>query len=124
MMKTRTIVAGLASILAACNPSSKTADFIPGTYVNHAESAYSVANDTLAISADRDNANVYHIVRRTGFRRKKERQVPQYQVKTFIGIWSEQQQILQISQNGVLILFHPDKNELSIENSTYLKLKK
>jgi len=115
---------GLVSILTACNHPAKITDFIPGTYVNHAESVYSVANDTLAISADRDNANSYHIVRRTGFWRKNERQIPQHKIKTFIGVWSDQQQTLQLNQNGVLILFHPAKNELSIENSIYLKLKK
>jgi hypothetical protein len=125
-MKIRIFMAGLALGVAACNPSKKTTDFIPGTFVNHAESAYSIADDTLVISADRGNSNSYHIIRRTGFQRKNGNRVqaPQYKVKTYTGIWNEQQQTLQLTANGVLIIFHPDETRLSIESSIYSKLKK
>ena len=125
-MKIRIIMAGMALGVVACNASKKTTDFIPGTFVNHAESAYSVADDTLVISADRDNSNSYHIIRRTGFQRKNRNRVqaPQYKVKTFTGIWNEQQQTLQLTSNGVLIIFHPDVAQLSIESSIYSKIKK
>jgi hypothetical protein len=113
------------SLWSACtNSSHRVTNFIPGTYVNHAQSTYSAANDTLLITQDEQNLNSYHITRRTGFRRIKDGklQPPEYQVKSLTGIWDDGKQTLQISQNGILLLFQPDQDKLLIENSEYRKL--
>jgi major membrane immunogen (membrane-anchored lipoprotein) len=112
------------SLLAACGNKAQTIDFIPGTYVNHAQSAYSIADDTLVIIPDALTQTNYHIIRKTGFRRIKDSKLRpvEHRVKSFTGLWDEQKQTMQITQNGVLLLFHPDQNKLLIQNSEYRKL--
>jgi hypothetical protein len=108
------------SLWAACT-NHKTTGFIPGVYVNHAASAYSVADDTLVITLNQGN---YTVVRRTGFCRIKDgkQQAPEHRVKPFNAVWDEQKQLLQLTQNGVVLQFRPDENELLIENSVYHKI--
>ncbi len=114
------------SLWAACtNSNHKVTDFIPGTYVNQAQSTYSVANDTLRITRDGQNPNSYRVMRSTGFQRIRDGklQSPEYKVKSFTGIWDAQKQSLQLTQNGSILLFQPDENQLLIENSIYHKIK-
>jgi hypothetical protein len=54
------------SLLAACTGKNAKVISIPGTYVNHAQSPYSIADDTLQISQDAADGNSYHISRKTG----------------------------------------------------------
>lgn len=111
------------SLWAACT-GNKTKDFIPGTYVNHAQSEYSVANDTLIITKDQHSPISYHISRRTGYQRVKDSklQPEQHQVKSFTGLWDTEKQTLQLIPNGIILLFQPDQNKLMIENSAYTKI--
>ena len=109
----RILFAGLLLIMAACT-QSKVTNSIAGIYVNHAESAYSIADDTLIIAKD------YRITRRTTFKRKGG--MSQHKVKNYTAVWDESKQALQITQNGTLLLFRPDENKLLIENSEYRKL--
>lgn len=114
------------SLWAACtNASHRVINFIPGTYVNHAQSEYSIADDTLLITQDQQNPNSYHITRRTGFQRIEDGKPgrEERKAKTFTGLWDAGKQTLQITQNGIILLFQPDQNKLLIENSTYTKLK-
>jgi len=113
------------SFLAACTSKSKQViEFIPGTYVNHAQSEYSIADDTLQIIPDASTGNSYQISRKTGFRRilNGKLQPEEHQVKSFNGLWDEQKQILQITQNGIILIFQPEGNKLFIQNSEYRKL--
>lgn len=105
------------SLWAACTNSTKqTREFMPGTYVNQAKSDYSVANDTLVITPD------YRVTRKTGFSRIINGQPgpAQHKVKSFTGIWDAQKQTLQLTQNGIIILFGPDG--LEVQNSKYKRL--
>jgi len=112
------------SLLAACSNKSQTIEFIPGTYVNQAKSQFSIANDTLLISPVENTPNSYLIIRNTGFRRIEMGQMLplEQKVRNFNGTWDEQQQTLQIMQNGSVIIFQPKQNRLLIQNSTYRKL--
>jgi hypothetical protein len=113
------------SLLAACSSKSQQAiDFIPGTYVNHAQSAYSVADDTLQIIPDVMTENSYHVIRKTAFRRilNGKLQPEEHQMKSFNGLWDEQKQILQLMQNGIILVFQPDSNKMVIQNSPYRRL--
>jgi hypothetical protein len=114
------------SLWAACtNTQKQVKDFIPGTYVNHAQSAYSIADDTLQIMPDALTENSYHVVRKTGFSRvlNGQLQAPQHQVKSFTGVWNVRQQTMQLTANGVILQFLPDSSELRVENSTYHKIR-
>ncbi|WP_214071882.1 hypothetical protein [Mucilaginibacter sp. dw_454] len=113
------------SLLAACGGKSREVrDFIPGTYVNHAQSAYSIADDTLVIKADALTENGYQLTRRTGFSRvlNGQLQATQHKTKVFTAVWDEAKQTLQITQNGLIILFQPGGHQLEIANSKYRKL--
>jgi hypothetical protein len=108
------------SLWTACT-NHKTTNFIPGIYVNHAQSAYSIADDTLVITLNQGN---YTLIRRTGFCRIKDGkpQPAEHKTKSFTGIWDNQKQTLQITQNGILVQFRPGENDLLIENSVYHKI--
>ena len=109
--------------LAACSSKDSQTGFIPGTYVNQAQSEYSVANDTLIITEAEHTENIYLITRKTAYRRIREgKLLPQhFQVKRLTGTWDPQKQLLQIMQNGTLISFLPEQNKLQIGNSEYWK---
>jgi hypothetical protein len=113
------------SLWTACtNSKNQTADFIPGTYVNQAQSEYSVANDTLVIEPAKNTENIYLITRKTGYRRITDGKVqaPQFKIRKLTGTWDAQKQILQIMQNGTLVTFQPEQHKLMIESSEYWKL--
>jgi recombinational DNA repair ATPase RecF len=111
--------------LAACqSENSKVKDYIPGRYVNEAQSEYSVANDTLIIEPARNTESIYTITRKTGFRRitQGKLQSLQQQVKHWTGEWDGQKQTMQIMQTGNVLLFNPEKGTLLNGNSEYRKL--
>jgi len=113
------------SFLAACgNKNQQVKDFIPGAYVNHVQSAYSIADDTLQIIGDAATGNNYRISRETGFIRiiSGKLQPKEQQVKQLNGLWDMQKQILQIMQNGIILIFQPGDHKLVIQNSGYRKL--
>ena len=122
-MKTLIFIAGLAMLFAACTQSQKVANSIPGTYVNHAESAYSVADDTLIIS-ENGGSNNYQVTRKTTYQRKANNklQPSQHKAKSYAAVWDKDKQTLQLTQNGTVLLFRPNENKLLIENSEYRKL--
>ncbi|EHQ24626.1 hypothetical protein [Mucilaginibacter paludis] len=101
------------SLWTACT-SNKTTGFTPGTYVNHAESTYSVADDTLKISAD------YQITRRTTYHRTNGQ--PKHLTKHFTGVWDENKQVLTLTQTGTVLLFRPAEKTLLLGNSIYRKI--
>jgi hypothetical protein len=117
-------VAALLGLAACHNESDSLKDFIPGTYVNQAQSEYSVANDTLVITQAAHTENIYLITRKTGFRRITDGKVQQLQhkVKHWTGTWDTQKQIMQVMQTGNFLIFQPEKNNLLINTSEYWKL--
>jgi hypothetical protein len=113
------------SLVAACSdPQKQVKDIIPGTYVNQAQSAYSIASDTLVIAPDALTETGYHITRKTGFSRIAAGKPgpEEHKVKYFTGVWDEQKQTFQITQNGIMLLFQPGANQLTVLNSKYRKL--
>ncbi len=113
------------SLWAACTNKQKEAkDFIPGTYVNQAQSAYSMANDTLVIQVDPLTENSFRVTRKTGFRRILNGQPgsEQHQAKIFTGIWDDSKQALQLTQNGIILLFSPGARQLEVQNNQYRRL--
>jgi len=97
-------------LLSACGRSPQATGFRPGTYACHAESAYSVADDTLTV---RRNLTV---TRRVTFRRRGGSL--QHTTFTYTGIWDGQK--LQLAQNGVILVF--SQNKLTVQNQIYRKL--
>jgi len=123
-MRTIYFIAGLTVILAACNSKTTSSDFIPGTYVNQAQSNYSVANDTLVIEAAKNTENIYLITRKTAYRRISDGKVgePQYLRRQLTGTWDPVKQTLQVMQNETVIIFQPEQHKLLIGTNAYWKL--
>ena len=116
-------IAGIG--LTACNHNNNAVpDFIPGSYVNQAQSRYSVANDTLIIEKAKSTDNIYLITRKTGYRRITDGklQALQHQVKHWSGTWDSQKQILEVMQTHAVYIFQPDKSSLLNGISEYRKL--
>jgi hypothetical protein len=115
----------ILGFLSACSSGSEAViSFIPGTYVNQAQSEFSVANDTLVIEQAKNTDNIYLIIRKTGYRRITDGKVQQlqHQVRHWTGTWDIQKQLMQIMQTGNTLIFQPDKNNLLNGNSEYWKL--
>jgi hypothetical protein len=123
-MKQLLLLTGLAIILAACQNNNSVGDFIPGTYVNQAQSEFSVANDTLVITKAANTDYIYLITRKTGFRRIAEGKLSplKHQVKHLTGNWDPVKQVMQLMQNETTLIFQPDQNKLFIGSNTYWKL--
>jgi hypothetical protein len=125
-MKRILLMLAIAGIgLTACNHNNNAvADFIPGSYVNQAQSRYSVANDTLIIEKAKSTDNIYLITRKTGYRRiiDGKLQALQHQVKHWSGTWDSQKQILEVMQTHAVYIFQPDKSSLLNGISEYRKL--
>lgn len=117
-------VIAIAGILVACHSISHDQSFIPGTYVNQAQSEFSVANDTLVITQAKNTDNIYLITRKTGYRRitNGRLQSLQHQVKHWTGMWDNQKQLMQILQTGNTLTFQPGQNSLLNGSSIYGKL--
>lgn len=111
----------LIGFIAACN-TNKTRDYIPGTYINHAESEYSIADDTLVI--EQQEKNLYTIHRKTGFQRVEEGKLgrPEYETEEWKALYDEVTESLQETKKGKLITFHPDTNKLMVGKREYQKI--
>lgn len=123
-MKQLFLLTGLAIVLAACQNYNSAGDFIPGTYVNQAQSEFSVANDTLVITKAANTDYIYLITRKTGYRRIGDRKLHplKHQVKHLTGNWDPVKQVMQLMQNEITLIFQPDQNKLFIGSDTYWKL--
>ena len=109
--------------LAACNQKAdKVKAFIPGTYVNFAQSAYARANDTLIISLVKDNT--FLITRNTTYQAiRNGRLLPRYrQVKQFNSLYDGQNQVLDETTTGRIFRFDPAKRMLKVNQAIYTRI--
>jgi hypothetical protein len=120
MKKAIISILSIAGILVACHSINR--DDIIGAYTNHAESAYSIADDTLTITATASET-VFTVVRRTAFRRivNGKPDSLQHQFRRWPATWDTQQKQLMILQTGAIFSF-PDRHSLLYGNSVYRKL--
>jgi hypothetical protein len=123
-MKQLFLLTGLAIVLAACQNNNSAGDFITGTYVNQAQSEFSVANDTLVITKAANTDYIYLITRKTGYRRIGDGKLYplKHQAKHLTGNWDPVKQVMQLMQNETTLIFQPDQNKLFIGSNTYWKL--
>jgi len=111
----------LVAAMTACN-SDKTQDFIPGTYVNHAEGDYSVASDTLIIKSQENNSYLIH--RKIGFHtiRNGKPGKEQYEKEEWRATYNTENKTLTETSKGKVITPLPEANKLLVERSEYLKI--
>jgi len=120
MKRTILSIIAVAGILVACHRISSST--ITGTYTNHAESQFSIADDTLIIKSTGSD-NIYTVTRNTGYRRivNGKPDSLRHLSKKMTGTWDEQKQQLVILQTGSLFTFPPDGKSLLYGNSEYSK---
>lgn len=112
----------LGLVIAACNAiTGKTV--LEGTYVNHSEGKYSVADDTLMVETGDGNLVLIH--RRTGFRRltngrpgKKE-----YEAEEWKAVWDKDERVLKELRKGKLLYLDRDSAALILGKRVYRKVK-
>ena len=124
-MKTRALSAAVISLLmAACqSQTSKTQDFIPGTYVNFAKGDYAIANDTLLITQLSDNN--YQLIRKTTYQAIRNGKLLPKHHKTdkLVAVYDPQKLELDETTTGRVFRFDPDKHILLIKQASYQKIK-
>ncbi len=122
-MKNTIISGALAVLLMTACTSDKIRDFIPGTYVNHAEGEFSLADDTLIIEPIEQNN--YIIYRKTGFQKINEGKPGQWEHETeqWQAIYDESTKTLQETKVGKQMTFYPDSAQLKLSKRSYSKIK-
>ena len=121
-MKTNIILFAIAAVLLAACSNDQTRSFIPGTYVNHAESEYSVADDTLVIEAT--ESNNFRISRKTGFNQIRNRKQGrrEYETEDWTTIYDEGTKTLTETRKGKLLTFYPETGRLFVGKKEYRKI--
>jgi len=114
-------MAFVALLFIACNGISQ--NNITGTYVNHASSEFSVADDTLIVEHDKDHNYLIH--RTTKFQvideaGKKGR--PQHETEEWKAVFDEGSQSMTENRKGRIISFDLTKGVLTLENSSYQRI--
>ncbi|MCQ6958316.1 hypothetical protein [Mucilaginibacter aquariorum] len=117
------IIAGFALLIAGCGGSKNPE--LTGVYVNNAESEYSVATDTLIITAVNLATKTYSIERRDAFQRKRNGQkLPaEFRKETWQAVWNTDQQVLAETELGRQIYLSDDPKGVKLKNSVFLKIK-
>lgn len=118
-MKVNIILIAIVAVLIAACTSDKTREFIPGTYVNHAEGEYSIASDTLIIEAS--ESNNFTIERKTGFKRIRNGKTgkQEYETEDWKAIYDEGTKSLTEFSKGKLLTFYPEANKLMVGKREY-----
>lgn len=122
-MKSLLFVFWLPLLWGGCKgEAGKVQDFIPGTYVNSARSAYSVAYDTLVIKGE--GPLHYLLERRTAFQAVREgKLLPlRHKVAVFETLFDPVKLELSEPQSGRVFRFDRDKGVLLIHQAVYRKL--
>ena len=115
-------------LLNSCNTLFSSDDkikaFLPGTYVNLAESEFSKAIDTLLIRKEGLDGNTYSITRKVSFQRIRAGviQPKEYQREQWVAIYDEKQEVLHEMKRFRTICYVPEKSKLWLANNEYEKI--
>jgi hypothetical protein len=110
-------------LLAACqSKTAKVQSFIDGIYVNHAQSEYGIADDTLIIK--QVDGNNYQIMRRTTYQAIRNGKLfPKHsKVQNLNAIWDSNKQELDELITGRVFRFDVAKKLLLINQASYHKI--
>lgn len=123
-MKTqfKLLLCGLTLIVACQSKSAKVQAFIDGMYVNHAQSAYGLADDTLTFS--HTDGQHYSITRRTGYQAIREgKPLPKkHRLEKVEGDYDAQTGLLHETTTGRVFRFDPDQGILLLKQAVYRKI--
>ncbi|HWZ35202.1 MAG TPA: hypothetical protein VNW51_03540 [Mucilaginibacter sp.] len=120
--KVKIMLCGIALIAACQSKTSKVQSFIDGIYVNHAQSEYAIADDTLIFT--HTDASHYIITRNTGYQaiRNGRLLTKKHKAEKLDGNYDAQNEVLNETTTGRVFRFNPDKGNLMMKQAIYRKL--
>ena len=110
-------------LLAACQrKTAKIQSFIDGIYVNHAQSEYGIADDTLTFA--HTDGQHYMITRNTGYRAIRNGKLlpKKHKMEKVEGDYDSQTNLLNETTAGRVFHFNPVKRLLILNQAVYRKL--
>jgi len=110
-----------ALLFTACNGGS--ASNMTGTYVNHASSEFSIADDTLVVEHEKDQNYLIH--RKTRFRvidENGKKGKLQHETEEWKAVFDQGSQSMTENRKGRIISFDLAKGVLMLENSKYQRI--
>jgi hypothetical protein len=112
----------LAACIAACGNSKNPS--LSGVYVNHAQSEYSVASDTLIIDAVNLTNKTYSVERHAGFQkiRNGQKQPEQFKKESWQAIWDSGNQVLSEGEYGRQIRLSSDTPGVLLKTTLFKKI--
>jgi hypothetical protein len=119
----RNLVAFLFPVMLFGAGCFNSADDLNGTYVNHAASEFSIADDTLVV--EHLNGLDYLIHRRTGYFLLDDAGRPGKRVlekEAWKAVYDEGSGTMTESSRGRVISFDKDKGVLKLENSRFQRI--
>jgi hypothetical protein len=107
-------------LLAACNWVSS--EPVVGTYVNHSEGEYSIADDTLSVSEFKEGQ--WKVERRTGFNLIREGVVArrEFETEEWTLVYDEHLSAYRQLERGKIIRYDAEAKVLHIGNREYRKI--
>jgi hypothetical protein len=117
------MIASLSVFFGFCLSCEVESADISGTYVNHAESEFSIADDTLIV--ERVEGLDYLIHRRTGFRQIDElgsAGKAMFEVEEWKGIYDAGSASMTENRKGRVISFDIQKGLLTLERASYRRI--
>lgn len=115
-----------AIIMIGCSgdESGKVRKSVPGVYTRHFEAQYSIGDDTLYIT-QLDGGNTYTVIRRSTFRRIKNKVVgqPEQKIESWTVIYDYKDKALYEQMRERVLTPLPDSNRLMVGSSAYVKIK-
>jgi hypothetical protein len=98
---------------------------ISGQYVNESSNSYSRAFDTLEITKEDNETNVFSVERRVSFQRIRNGKFlsKEYKLEHWMALYDAKTNVLTDMKKGRAIQCLPEKKKLFLGNSVYLKIK-
>jgi major membrane immunogen (membrane-anchored lipoprotein) len=120
--KVKIMLCGITLIAACQSKSTKVQSFIDGIYVNHAQSEYAIADDTLTFS--HTDVNHYIITRNTGYQAIRDGKLlpKKYKLEKVEGDYDSKTELLNETTTGRVFRFNPDKGILILRQAVYRKI--
>ena len=117
-----TMLCAIAVIAACQNKSAKVKSFIDGIYVNHAQSDYGEADDTLTFTHTNDSH--YMIIRNTGYQaiRNGKTLPKKHKLEKAEGDYDSKTNLLNETTTGRVFRFDPNKGVLMLKQAVYRKI--
>ena len=116
------MIAAICSLAACQSKTAKVQSFIDGIYVNHAQSEYGIADDTLTFT--HTDGGHYIITRNTGYQAIRDGKLlpKKHKLEKVEGDYNSQTNLLNETTAGRVFHFNPAKRILILNQAVYRKL--